>query len=328
LKSAVAASILALTVGAPLHAQLTVGAGGSTVQYDGSSGLNAVGVNPDLLFTSSDFLFNATGRASTASDGSRWLQGGTRLWVATPPIARHLQWTGLVEAQGIDPQGEVASSEALAFSELAFTGGNSGVAVGAGGAHGWISGEPSVGALRLGARGWLDAGPASLAASVQPTRLDGSWFTDYQGSLELGPGPFAIFGGVTLRQITATPASAGVDAAVYWRATPRMTLETSAGHYLRDPYQGLPAGWYVNAGVRFTLWAAGSEDLGAGANDASLTSIGLMGASDLFPQRSTPVWTAPSTTGNPTTSGGTSGNGGGSTGSGNTHGNPGRGHRP
>ncbi len=296
------AVVLLLAAASPLSAQLTVGLNGSAVRYEALPGTSSIGVNPDLLIERPSFLFDLNADALSATDGTRLIQGGSRLWAVTPPVAGHLRFTGLVEAQGVKPQGDVASSEVQGFGEAAFVASSSGVAVGLGGAEGTLGGQPSVSAFRTGARAWLAVQGVLVAAAVEPTRLSGSWFIDYQARAEIDPGRLAILGGLTLRNASGVPVSAGVDGSVVWHSTEQFALEASGGHYLPDPYQGLAAGWFLTAGLRVTLWTPQRAGGGQGVGQASLTQLSLLqGAASKT--RSAPAVTKP------TSSGGTTGRG-------------------
>ncbi len=274
---AIRAMLGAVAVGAvgntPLVAQLTVGLAGGTVSYENVATINSVSVNPDLLVTGQYFLFDATANAVTATGGTRLIQGGTTFWGATPPFARHLQLTGLVQAQGTKPEGNVASTALQAFGEIALAKPGRGVAVGMGGVRGQLQGQPAVNALRMGARAWMSAAAATFAVAVEPTRLGGSWFTDYGGRVQAYRGPMTLVGGVTVRQGSGLTTAAGVDAIAVWRSPGRVSLEASGGHYLRDPYQALPAGWYLTAGMRVMLWRPPSSLFGSNVSQASLSTV-------------------------------------------------------
>src|SRR5207244_1119632 len=60
---------------------------------------SSLSINPDLLVTRRYVLFDATARASSATDGTRLIQGGATFWGATP-FARYVQVTGLLSALG------------------------------------------------------------------------------------------------------------------------------------------------------------------------------------------------------------------------------------
>ena len=121
-----------LTSGAPLSAQLNLGATAGAVRYEQVGGTGSLGVNPDLTLTGRRLLWNVGGTATTASDGSRSLEGATTLWGATPMVASHVQLDGMLQGSYTSPTGDSASYSLLGFGEAAFTGENYGVAIGGG----------------------------------------------------------------------------------------------------------------------------------------------------------------------------------------------------
>lgn len=279
LRAALTLAVVTAGAGAPLQAQLTVGLTGGTVRYENVATTTSLSVNPDLLLTRERVLFDANVSASSATDGTRLIQGGTTFWAATPPFARHVQLTVLAQAQGTKPQGFAASSAVLGFGEIAVASPGKGIAAGVGAARGTLEGQPSVTALRTGARAWMAFGPASLAVAVQPTRLAGSWFTDFGGRVQSNHGAWILLGGVTVREGSGINTSTGVDGAAIWRPSGPVSFEMTGGRYLRDPYQALPAGWYLTAGVRLTLWTPSMRGLNSNVGLASLSTVGLAGQS-------------------------------------------------
>jgi hypothetical protein len=203
------------------------------------------------------------------------------------------------------------------FGEIALASPGRGIAIGVGGTSGMLQGQAAVNALRLGARAWIAKGPASVAFAVAPTRLVGAWFTDYGGRVQVEQGALTALGGMTVRQGSGLTASAGIDAAVIRRTGSRVSLEASGGRYLRDPYQALPAGWYLTAGLRLMLWTPPSKALASNVGQAALSAVSVGGLA----ATATPGMSG--TRSVPAVSSGTgTGTGAGSTNAG------GRGHRP
>jgi len=269
---------------APLAAQLTLGLAGGTVSYDNSPETSSFSANPDLTITQPLFLFDANATGSQASDGLRSLQEAATFWGVTPDVAGPLHLTGLLEADGIQPQGFSASSSLLGFGEVAAAGAGGGVAVGAGGARGAV-GKTSVTALRTGLRAWRSLGVGTLTATAQPTRLQGVWYTEYGAQLEVEQGSWSVIGGATARTAytlktstgrdSAISASAGVDGMAIWHMSGRAALELTGGRYLSDPYQDLSPGWYFTAGIRLTLWAPPPLASSSSVTQASVSAMSL-----------------------------------------------------
>jgi hypothetical protein len=267
-----------------LAAQMTLGLAGGTVSYDNSPTTSSFSANPDLIITQPLFLFDANANGSQASDGLRVLQEGATFWGVTPDVAGPLHLTGLLEAEGIQPQGYNSSSSLLGFGEVAVAGAGGGFAVGVGGARGAV-GRSSVTALRTGARAWRSLGVGTLTATAQPTRLRGVWYTEYGAQVEVEQGPWTLLGGATARTAytlkTATgadstiKASAGADAMAIWHAGGRAALELTGGRYLSDPYQDLSPGWYFTAGIRLTLWTPPPLASSSNVTQASISAMSL-----------------------------------------------------
>ncbi len=264
----------------PLQAQLNLGASAGAVRYEQVASTTSLEVNPDLTLIGRRVLFNATGDATTASDGSGSLAGGGTLWGATPRVVGRLQFDGWAQGVYTKPVADSSSYSLLAFGEAAWAGDAGGVGLGAGGLTGFISGQGSVNAVRGSARGWRDLGPVSVGLAVQPTLLSTKvWFTDVSGNLEWDPGRSEISGTALVRQSPATGLDLGGELAYTYHITNRVAFAASAGRYLRDPFQGLPQGFHVNAGVVLTLWRphpAEGEGVSKGElTDLDLSSLGL-----------------------------------------------------
>jgi hypothetical protein len=266
---------VSLVAATPLKAQFNVGATAGAVRYEQVGSAGSVGVNPDLTLTGTRLLWNAGGTATTASDGSRSLEGATTLWGATPMVAAHLQLDGMLQASYTSPAGDSTSYSLLGFGEAAFTGESYGVGIGGGAMQGGIAGSGAVDALRASARAWTEIGAWTVGLSVQPTALSTKvWFTDVTGTVEVDPGKMEISGTALLRQSPAAGVDLGGEGSFTYHLTPRAAFAASAGRYLRDPFQGLPAGYHVNVGVVVTLWRPKPRE-NAGVGQADLTDVTL-----------------------------------------------------
>lgn len=196
--------------------------------------------------------------------------------------ASHVQLDGMLQASYTSPTGDSTSYSLLGFGEAAFTGDDYGFGLGAGLMQGTITGAGTINALRAGARTWKELGPWTLGLSVQPTALSTKvWFTDVTANAEIDPGRMQISGTALLRQSPATGLDLGGEGSFTYHLAPRAALLATAGRYLRDPFQGLPAGYHVNVGVVLTLWrpkAAEGEGVGqADLTDVTLKALGING---------------------------------------------------
>ena len=227
-----------LSVAAPLLAQFNLGANAGAVRYEQVGGTGSLGVSPDLTLAGTRLLWNLGGTASTASDGSRSLEGATTLWGATPMVASHAQLDGMLQASYTSPTGDSTSYSLVGFGEAAFTGDGYGVGIGGGAMQGAITGSGSINALRASARAWKELGSWTIGLSVQPTALSTRvWFTDVTATAEIDPGRMEISGTALLRQSPATGLDLGGEGALTYHFTPRAAVAASVGRYLRDPFQ-------------------------------------------------------------------------------------------
>lgn len=86
--------------------------------------------------------------------------------------------------------------------------------------------------------------------SLEPTRFLGAWFTDATVSVTSNRRAVVTSLWATARISSAYGSKAAGGVLVRVFPASRLALELSAGSYLADPYQGLPRGGYVTAGVR------------------------------------------------------------------------------
>jgi hypothetical protein len=265
----------------PLSAQLNLGASAGAVRYETVPATGSLVFNPDLTLARTRLLWNLAGSATTASDGSSSLEGGTTLWGATPMVAEHVQLDGMLQGAYTSPRSDSTSYSLLGFGEAAFTGDEFGVGVGGGVMRGGIAGQSAINALRASVRGWKEFGPWTVGLSVQPTALSTKvWFTDVTGTAEIDRGNKEISGSLLLRQSPGSGLDLGGEGSFTLHITPRVAFAASAGRYLRDPFQGLPQGFHVNVGVVLTVWRpAARESEGVGKADLTDLSFKALGIS-------------------------------------------------
>ncbi len=244
--------LLAGVRAAPLAAQTdaSLGLGVGTVRYPGGASFSTAALSPAARYASASLFADAAGSLASLPGGAWSAQGQADVWIATPPLARHLRLgaEGLVAGTSRTDGGPTGAAHGL--GELLWSAPSWGIAVGAGPSGGWIAGAPSVAAFRGRARLWWRAAGASWEASVQPTRFLGAWFTDAAASvtLERGWGAFSAWGAARLSAAYGSKAAGSVLLQVF--PVPAVSLEVGGGSYLPDPYQGLPRAGYVTLGVR------------------------------------------------------------------------------
>lgn len=271
------------SVASRLSAQLVVGATAGAVKYDSQSTTTSIAVNPEIRYERRGFVLDVGGGYTTGSDGGRVGEGGGTVWGATRPTAQHLQLDGLLQVGLTHPQADSSSSAILGLGEVAYALADRGVAAGIGTVQATIAGTPTVGAFRAEIRGWQQVadGDVTLTGSIEPTRLAGAWFTEFAAGAEWTPGAWDVSGGLRLRQVSGSSPMLGGSGSAAIDVTPRWTVELDAGRYLRDPYQGLPAGYFISLGVKrkIATWKSGT---GEGVGAANLGDVSLKAAERSF----------------------------------------------
>src|SRR6266545_2421959 len=98
----------------------------------------------------------------------------------------------------------------------------------------------------------VSAGGAANGRSlgVESTRFLGAWYTDVLGGAAVDRLRLVASAWATLRLRPPRSSTGAVSAALQAFATPSVSIEVAAGSYLADPFQGLPPGGYVSAGIR------------------------------------------------------------------------------
>jgi hypothetical protein len=240
----------------PAHGQTvgSVGIGLGSVRYPGGTSNNSPSFSPALTYDSPDAAMSVAGTFATLPLGVWSSQGRADVWVATPPafggMRIGLQGTGAGTAR--TDGGRSAAAHGVA--ELLWVGQRWGLAVGAGPSAGWIVNVPSVTALHTRTRTWWTAGPLSYSVSIEPTRFLGAWFTDASASVTANRRVVvtSLWGTARISSVYGSKVASGVMLRVF--PTSRLAFELGAGSYLPDPYQGLPQGAYLTAGLRlFTV---------------------------------------------------------------------------
>jgi hypothetical protein len=277
LNSSLVACTLAATLAPRLNAQLMLGATAGAVHYDQQATRSSLALNPEVRYERRRLVFDASGGYTAGSDGGRVLDGGGTLWAATNPFSGHLQFDGLLQGSLTAPHADSSSSSLFGFGELAYAPEGRGVAAGIGAIQGTIQGSGTVSALRTEVRGWYVKDDLTLTASIEPTHLSGSWFVEYTAGADRSLGDWDVSGGLRLRQVSGAGVALGGTGSVSWDFNPRWTAELDLGRYLRDPYQGLPSGYFLSLGVRVKL-ASWKEGTGEGVGAASVGDVALHGA--------------------------------------------------
>lgn len=301
------------------QAQVYLGATGGAVHYDSQSTTSSFAFNPEIRLERPGLVFDLGGGYTAGSDGGRVGDGGLTLWAASRPSPSHLQLDGLFQGSVTRPQGDSASSALFGLGEIAYALADRGVAAGAGAVEGSIAGTPSVTALRGEVRGWyaMPDNNLTFTASIEPTRLDAATaYTELAGGAEWAPGAWDVSGGFRLRAATGAT-SLGGQGAIARDLTDRINTELDFGRYLRDPFQGLPPGYFVSLAFKVKL-ANLRARTGQGVSAAELGDVTLKAAERSFGFGRAGATTRRTTTSLPSAAGGGSASGRGT----------GNGHRP
>ncbi len=232
------------------QAQGSFGVGVGTVRYAGGTKVSTASFSPAWTFDSRNASLSFAGTFASVPLGVWSSQGRTDVWVSTPPALGGLRLGLQGTAAGTARTDGDWTAATHGVAELLWAGQAWGVGIGAGPSAGWIVNTPSVTALHTRARAWWQAGTRSYNVSLEPTRFLGAWFTDATASVTANrPGVVtSLWATARIRSTYGSKAAGGVLVRVF--PVSRLALELGAGSYLADPYQGLPRGGYLTAGVR------------------------------------------------------------------------------
>jgi hypothetical protein len=230
------------------QASLAVGAG--TVRYPGGLTTSTVTFSPDIRFDAANAMVDLSGLLASLPLGVWSSQGRGDVWIASPPLVRRLQVAveGIVSGTTRSDGGWTAAARGIA--EAVWTARLGGVAVGAGPYGGWISTEPGVTAFSSRLRAWRQFGAVTSTISIEPTHFIGAWFTDVGTGITASTGVVrsSVWAVTRLSSTYVSKAAGSVLVQVF--PSSRVAIELGGGSYLPDPYQGLPRGGFVTAGIR------------------------------------------------------------------------------
>ena len=233
--------------------QASLGAGVGTVRDTGGSTFSNATLSPAVQFLRPSFFLGANGSVSALPGGVWAEQGRADVWAALPRDGLTSSYLALSATVAVSNRSDGAAAAAgSALGELTLTGGRGGIALGVGAVSGVIERELGITSLRMRARGWWQerAAAPQLSLSIESTRFLDAWYTDVLGGAAVDRGRLVGSFWVTARVSAAYGSKGAVSAAFQYFTTPALSLELSAGRYLSDPFQGLPAAGYVSAGIR------------------------------------------------------------------------------
>ncbi len=233
------------------QAQGSFGLGVGTVRYTGGTSVSTASFSPAWTFDSPNTTLSFAGTLASVPLGVWSSQGRADLWLSTPPAFGGLRFGLQGTAAGTARTDGDWTAATHGVAELLWAGQTWGVGIGAGPSAGWIANTSSVTALHTRARAWWQAGTLmSYSVSLEPTRFLGAWFTDATASVTANRRAVAPSLWATARISSAYGSKAAGGVLVRVFPVTRLAFELGAGSYLADPYQGLPRGGYLTAGVR------------------------------------------------------------------------------
>lgn len=232
------------------QAQGSFGIGVGTVRYPGGTKVSTASFSPAWTFDSHNASLSFAGTLASVPLGVWSSQGRTDVWVSTPPAFGGLRLGLQGTAAGTARTDGDWTAATHGVAELLWAGQTWGVGIGAGPSAGWIANTSSVTALHARARAWWQAGTLSYNVSLEPNRFLGAWFTDATVSVTANRRAVvaSFWGTARISSTYGSKATAGVLVRIF--PVERLALELGAGSYLPDPYQGLPRGGYLTAGLR------------------------------------------------------------------------------
>jgi hypothetical protein len=185
--------------------------------------------------------------------GGVWAgQSRADLWAALTPGSRIRVAANAGLSTTTRSDADAAGSGFL-LGEVAYTAREgTGVALGIGSVAGVLERAPGIGALRVRARGWRQAGatPLQLSLTIESTRFIGAWYSDVVSGASFENARWSASAWVSAR-LSRTYASTGaVSASLQYFATRSIAVEVAGGSYLRDPFQALPRAAFGSAGIR------------------------------------------------------------------------------
>jgi AMP-activated protein kinase-like protein len=243
--------LMSLTPGpVAAQAQASLGLGLGSVRYPGGSRLSTAAAVPAFELASPNFTTSIVGSFAYLPQGIWSSQGRADVWISSPAAFGGVRLAVEGIGAGVTRTDGAWSRAASALGEVLYAGRSWGVALGAGPSAGWVQNEPSVTAFHGRTRLWSRNGAATYAASIEPTRFLGAWFTDVGAGVQLDARQMTVslWGGARL---SSTYGSKGAGAiALQYFVLPNVAIELGGGNYLPDPYQDLPRAGYLTAGVR------------------------------------------------------------------------------
>jgi hypothetical protein len=228
--------------------EASVGAGVSTVRLSDGRSFGAVTLAPSVRLFGRARFAAAHGSLAALPDGAWSGQLRVDAWDAlTRPSGRGVAVAGSLAGSALSSAPRAGSAELL--GEVFASVDERGVALAAGVALGSITGLQSVTATRLRARAWWQHPMAHYSLTIEPTGLEGRWYTDVQVGVTVERARVSLTGSVVGRIGQSSDQLTG-NVAATWRPSERWAVEGGVGGFLADPLLGYGRARSVSAGMR------------------------------------------------------------------------------
>ena len=227
----------------------TLDAGAASVTYDNALRSTAATLTPTFRLEKPALTLLATGTLSIFDTGG-WSTQGTIGASAFTPALGPLRGEVAGSAGGSTHEDLTRTGQMLGQGRIHLISGSVGLWAGAGTGRTWdgaIWREVSL----SDAGAWARLGPALLVASVTPTTVGDSNYTDLEGALKLTRGGWELgaFGGTRSGFVSAEGRSWGGVSGTLW-VTRHFAVIVAGGTYPADPTQGYPGGKYATVALR------------------------------------------------------------------------------
>lgn len=227
----------------------TFDAGAASVTYDNGFGANAATLTPTFRLESALSTVIAAGTVSMFDAGGWSTQGqlsGSFFTPALGPLRAELA----LAAGGSAHEDLTRTGQTLGQLRAHLMGTSTGAWLGGGIGRTWDGAIWRAVSLIEGG-GWMRLGPALVVASVTPTRVGDSSYTDMQGALRLTRGRWEVapFAGARTGYEGASESVWGGASVLVW-LTRHVAVVGGGGTYPIDPTQGYPGGRYATVALR------------------------------------------------------------------------------
>jgi hypothetical protein len=232
--------------------QASLGIGVGTVRHSGGTSFAAVSLSPAVHLLRPSLYAGGAGSLSLIEEGVWAGQSRADLWAAFTRGPR-VRFAANASASITTRSDGDAAGVGSVLGEAVYAGREgAGVALGIGPVLGVLEREPGIGAVRVRARAWRQAGesPLQLSLAIESTRFLGAWFSDVVSGASFENARLSASAWASARLSRAYGSTGAVSASVQYFATRSIAVEVAGGSYLRDPFQALPRAAFGSVGIR------------------------------------------------------------------------------